>query len=707
VKDNKQTYKDLLIEFEKLKKKYLRDIKGKNEEIEALKQAIFKSEDAIDALPVGVVVYDKKGNVSRYNRYFTKLFGYDVQNIPSVKDWFPVAYPDEKYRKEVSNKWFAAIEEYNKTGKFTPVEARVKCKDNSYKDIEFGYEVIGETYLTTFVDLTQRKKAEKAHLKAVEFNDELIDSLPAIFFMYRLDGEDARLIKWNKNHETRLGYSAQELHGKSIFAFFEGDSIDFIASSLDKLDEERELETELSIRHASGSLHQYYFTVRAFTEPGSKFFYGIGIDISEQKKTEQALKDSEEKYRKLYENANDAIFLMKGDIFIDCNNETLQMFDCKKEQIVGETPYYFSPPKQPDGQPSKEKAIKMITSALKKEIKVFEWMHWTLKKKPFYAEVSLNALRLRNNTYIQAIVRDINERKLAEIELNKYKTELEKLVKERTDELQITNEELKLTNEELYFVNERIESQKEKLSSTLEELKNAQTQLVQTEKMASLGILTAGVSHEINNPLNYIQAGIYSLDNLINGNEEFMSAETLQLVLNHIQEGVNRVSKIVANLNSFSKIGQNKKSKCYIHKVINNCLSMLEHEFKNQCKVEKEFFDNDFVIICDEGKLHHVFTNIFLNAIHAIEKEGEILIKTALTGNGNLVQITIEDSGMGISKENLARIYDPFFTTKAPGKGTGLGLSIVFRIIKEHKGTIKYDSQINKGTKVLITLPIN
>ena len=707
MENDKLTYEELLAKFEKLKKNYTDQLKAKTNEIQSLKHTIFKSEDALDALPVGVVVYDKDGNVHQYNKFFFKLFGYTIEDVPNVGEWFPVAYPDEKYRKEVSNDWFTAIEDYHNTGEFKPTEARVKCKDGSYKDIEFGFETFGETYLTTFVDLTERKLAEEAHLQAVEFNEDLINSLPAIFFMYGIDGNDARLVKWNKNHETRLGFTQEQLYGKSILDFFEDDDLKFIAGSLSRLSEEKELEAEASLTHADGTKHSYYFTAKAFKESGHTFFYGIGIDISEQKKTEQALKDSGEKYKRLFENANDAIFIMDGDVFIDCNTETLLMFDCRKDQILGKTPYDFSPPLQPDGFPSKERAIHMITSALNKDIKVFEWMHITQKKKEFYAEVSLNALRLKDKTYLLAIVRDINDRKIAQLELEKYKNHLEELVKVRTDELQAANEELQSANEELYLVNEQIQSQKEVLSSTLEELKNTQGQLVETEKMASLGILTAGISHEINNPLNYIQAGIYSLENLTTNNNERISEETLKLVLNHMQEGVNRVSKIVSSLNSFSKIEQGKKKSCNIHKIINNCLLVLKHELDENCIVEKDFFDKNFKIIGEEGKLHHVFTNILINAIHAVkEKEGKIRIKTSNTGKGNLFQVCIQDNGKGISKENLDKIYDPFFTTKDPGKGTGLGLSIVFRIIKEHKGTIKYDSEINKGTKVLITLPV-
>ncbi len=700
-----QTYQELLNELSALKKSYLQELNEKSKKIDALKNQLFKNEHTLDALPVGVVVYDKDGNVHHYNKYFQKLFGYTIDEVPNISEWFLIAYPDNKYRNEVKELWFNSIKDYEVTGKFIPVEARVRCKNDTYKNIEFGFEAIGETYFTTFVDLTRRKEIEKAHVQAVEFTENLINSLPGIFYMYRISEKDARLIKWNKNHEKQLGYTAEELLEKSVFDFFDDEDKEYIAESISLLFENEELDAESNLVYSDGSKHPYYFKAKSHIIENNQFFFGFGINVSDKKNAEQAVIDSEEKYRRLYENANDAIFIMDSDVFIDCNDETLEMFDCKRDEIIGSTPYNFSPLFQPDGSPSKEKAIALINSALNKEIKVFEWLHSTYSNRLFYAEVSLNSINLKNKKYIQAIVRDINERKIAEIELEKYKSKLEELVKNRTDELQAANKELKATNEELQIVNIQITEQKEILTRTLEELKSTQAQLIESEKMASLGLLTSGVSHEINNPLNYIQAGIYGLENILK--EESLDQDSIHMVLNHMQEGIDRVSKIVKSLNSYSKIGENKRDYCKIHKVLNNCLLMLEHELTAKCEIEKDYIVKELQLVADESELHHVFTNVLQNAIQAIEQKGKITIKTNITGNENLAQITIIDTGKGISKENLPQIYEPFFTTKEPGKGTGLGLSIALRIIKEHKGTIKYSSEVNKGTKVLITLPIN
>ena len=296
----------------------------------------------------------------------------------------------------------------------------------------------------------------------------------------------------------------------------------------------------------------------------------------------------------------------------------------------------------------------------------------------------------------------MTERKLALIELEKHRNNLEMLVAERTNDLETLNKELMSTNEELNDKNQIINDQNSELTSTMEHLKETQSHLMQAEKMASLGVLTAGVAHEINNPLNFIIGGYAGLDNYFNETGQYKD-KRIPILLNSIKTGVDRAADIVRGLNQFSRHSEAHTEDCDIHSIINNCLVMLNNQLKNRIEVYKDFTSEVVTIPGNVGKLHQVFINILNNSSQAIDKKGSISITTHKQEKSIIIEIS--DTGKGISKENLPKISDPFFTTKDPGEGTGLGLSITYTIIQEHKGKIEFRSAKNNGTTVLITLP--
>ncbi len=246
--------------------------------------------------------------------------------------------------------------------------------------------------------------------------------------------------------------------------------------------------------------------------------------------------------------------------------------------------------------------------------------------------------------------------------------------------------------------------QKEELEATLHNLSTMQIKLFESEKMASLGILTAGIAHEINNPLNYIMGSYQGLELYLNQSapEHY---EKVSVLLNSMKVGIDRASSIVRSLNLFSRDSKNSSEDCELHTIINNCLLMLQYQYKDRIGITKKWASRIIIVKGNAGKLHQAFTNILVNAIQSIDNEGVIEINTEL--NHQVVTIAISDSGCGIPKENLPRITEPFFTTKAPQKGTGLGLSITYNIISDHNGKLEFESGKGIGTKVLITLPVS
>ena len=235
-----------------------------------------------------------------------------------------------------------------------------------------------------------------------------------------------------------------------------------------------------------------------------------------------------------------------------------------------------------------------------------------------------------------------------------------------------------------------------------EELQRTQKLLITSEKMASLGVMAAGVAHEINNPLNFIKNGVEAMDMRITSDNP-KEREDLEPLFAIIHEGVSRAANIVKSLSHFSRGNPRMDETCNIKEIIENCLLILHNKIKNRVRILTEFSDGS-IVKGNEGRLHQSMLNILANASQAIDGTGTIKIKTRI--NESVLEILIEDDGEGIPEENLDKIRDPFFTTKDPGEGTGLGLFITNTIIDEHDGSIDVISNVGKGTIFIISLPL-
>jgi len=248
-----------------------------------------------------------------------------------------------------------------------------------------------------------------------------------------------------------------------------------------------------------------------------------------------------------------------------------------------------------------------------------------------------------------------------------------------------------------------VKERTEELEIMVKELKNTQKQLIQTEKMATLGTLVAGVAHEINNPLNFIHGGVSYLDSYLNERLPENAAE-LKPVMDGINTGVKRVHDIVKSLSFYSRSTEIENRTCDIHKIIDDCLLILHSQYSTRIEIKKEFADEPKNVLGNEGKLHQAFLNVIANSVQAISEHGVIGVRTLF--DDAWAVITITDSGEGVAKENIGKVFDPFFTTRPPDKGTGLGLSIAYNIIQEHLGGIDFESEKGVGTSVQIRIPI-
>ncbi len=328
---------------------------------------------------------------------------------------------------------------------------------------------------------------------------------------------------------------------------------------------------------------------------------------------------------------------------------------------------------------------------------------------------------------------------------NKMVKKLNRSMRDQKNKAQM----LKQKNSEIASLNKSLENKVAKrtnslqaanseLEATLRELQDSQAKLLQSEKMASLGQIAAGVAHEINNPIGFVGSNVTTQKDYIRDikaahvtvldmlalvekddsqdiksliktfKEQYIASdidfllEDSVVLLNETTEGIERVADIVTNLKTFSRIDDTGVAQINVNDCIDNTLKIVNNELKYSCTIHKEFGDLPD-IMANAGELNQVLLNILINAGQAIEEQGIIEINTAELED--YITITIKDNGKGIPQDKLNKIFDPFFTTKPVGEGTGLGLAISYDIVKKHNGDIEVSSQLNQGTCFTIRLP--
>ena len=405
----------------------------------------------------------------------------------------------------------------------------------------------------------------------------------------------------------------------------------------------RQYETVLTRK--DGTSYPIEFGTRLIEYAGRPATSVVVRDITERKKAEDALRESEELYSALVGNLTDAVFMVKEGIITWCNDRVEAIYGYSKDELIGKPVSCFYPE-----DTTHHEYTKMVSASIR-ERGVFYGTNQFLRRDGamIYVEYAVSMIQGSSPPELLSVVRDITERK-------------------------------------------RMEEEKQKMEQ----------QLHLAGRLAAVGELAAGVAHELNNPLAAVQAFAQFLADRKDLDGEMMSdVET-------IYKEAQRASRITSNLLSFARRHRPEKRLISINEVLDKSLELHSYHLKvNNIEVVRELHPSLPWTMADFHQMLQVFVNIITNAEQAMTKahgKGKLIIKTQK--KGNVIQITFSDDGPGISEEDLKSIFNPFFTTKEVGEGTGLGLSICYGIVQEHGGALYAKSKLGDGATFTVGMPI-
>lgn len=523
----------------------------------------------------------------------------------------------------------------------------------------------------SFLDISGRIATEEALKLSEERHHDLLDNANDLIQSVDPSGS---FIYVNRAWKQTMGYSDAEMATLKVFDVISPACRDHCSQLFHEIMSGKTIpRVDVQFTSKSGTVVDLEGSINcSFLDGKPLVTRGIFRDITERKAMERELQQSEDRYRKLFESAPDAILVQSEGSYLYVNSQACKLFGVEgPEQLIG-TQVLSSI--HPDYRERVQQRIRQaVDTGLASPLKEFKILRRDRSAQD--VEATGISITFQGKSATQVIIRDITERKLVEEERQQWNTQLERKVQEKT-----------------------------------RHLKEAQAKLIQSEKMATLGEVISGASHELNNPL----AGILGAIQMLRRSSLSQPIGTELMdgidVLEDMESAAIRCQNIVDDLIRFSTQARCNFSQMDINQVLRDTLDIMSEQYAekgitlNWCADPAlPAMEGDFV------KLLEVFVNLLQNAKSALPDGGTLEISTKLVkkyAERPQVVVFIRDNGCGIPAQNLGKIFDPFFTTKPAGRGPGLGLTVSYGILKRHGGDIDVRSTVGKGTEVTVTLPL-
>ena len=751
-----------------------------------------------ESMTIGVVYQNSEGHITSANPSAERILGLSLDQMQGRTSmdprWRAIHEDGSDFTGDTHPSMMALKTGENVRnvvmGVFNPSTGNITWINiNAVPQTRPGEEKPYQVY-TLFEDITERKRTEAELRMSEERYRLLFNTANDAVFVHELteEGVPGKFIEANNIACSKLGYSREELLEMTPFDLNDPEMDDTRRITRGEIAlHENNLMFETVKITKDGRRIPFEINGHLFEIDGRSMVLAIARDITERKRAEEALRESEERFKDFFENEPEYCYMVTTDgKIMDVNRSALDMLGYKKKEIIGKpllTTIYA--PKSRDTakeyfQEWKEKGVMR-----NKELII-------VKKDGAERTVLLSANAVRDSKgeiiHSISVQRDITERKAAEEKVRKMSQAVEQspalvVITDTLGNIEFVNPKFcqltgytarevmgknprilksgnqsedfyrdlwdtitdgkewrgefhnKKKNGELYWesasispiIDEKGEAThyiaikedvterkameqelKDHADHLKEEVKKQANELIQSEKMAGIGLLVAGVAHEVNNPLAYVKSNSNFLkEDFLKMKEHLVKTgweggdlkETEELLDSNI-EGLDRIAKITRTLKRFARPDSGGRAFVNINEGIRDTLIMVNNQLKFRIEVHEDYGKIP-MLDCNIGQLNQVFMNLMINASQAMEK-GDLWIKT--WSDDQNIYIRIEDNGKGIAEDRIMNIFDPFYTTKE--NGTGLGLSISYRIIQEHDGEINVESDRNKGTIMTIRLPL-